>query len=411
MRCVLFGAVFCGVSFLLNPALADPPTPPASSPPRDQPAWVAEIEAAVKVQKGRERKMYEEYAARGGKAKAPAEQDAVDKWAADAGEELKTTDRAAARALMPLLREHAADPQVYMGLAFATMHGGSDDREEAGALMGRHHLSNPIVLSWAQFGRGGGCDDFREPIIRGLLAERARTPKERALLQFALAVHLKEKAEVARMSDPSIARRYGRDFISKVRKRDAAKLEVEALGILDQLVAKQVPGELHRGVSIVERAKEEAYEVRHLAVGKKAPEVVGEDLDGRAMKLSDYRGKVAVLTFWHSRCGPCHVFARQELKLVARFAGRPFAAVGANVDEDRDAAKAVVEGLKLPWRSFWCGPKGNAGEVPRAWNVSGWPTVYVIDHAGVIRAKAVRGPELDGLLDELVKKAEADAPR
>jgi cytochrome oxidase Cu insertion factor (SCO1/SenC/PrrC family) len=189
------------------------------------------------------------------------------------------------------------------------------------------------------------------------------------------------------------------------------KLEAEALEIFDQLIAKKVPDELHPGLSILECAKTEAYEIRTLAIGKKAPEIVGEDLDGKPMKLSDYRGKVVVLTFWHSQCGPCIVFARQELKHVERFAGRPCAPVGVNVDEDRDTAKSVVEKHKLPWRSFWCGPKGNSGEIPRSWNVQGWPTVYVIDHAGVIRSKAARGPELDRLLDELVKKAEADAAK
>ena len=64
---------------------------------------------------------------------------------------------------------------------------------------------------------------------------------------------------------------------------------------------------------------------------------------------------------------------------------------------------------KYMWKSFWSGPDGNNGDIPRSWNIQSWPTIYMIDHTGVIRSKNSRGPELDRLLDELVSKAEADA--
>jgi peroxiredoxin len=405
MRYALFVAVFCGTSFVLNSVFADPPKAPASSSPRDQPEWITEIEAAIKAQKDCQQKLFAEYGERWGKAKTEAEQDALEKWRREAVDELRKADRTAAHSLIPLLRKHADDPKVYQGLAFATEHGGSDDREEAGALMGKYHLSNPIVLEWAKFGGGDACDDFREPIIRNLLAKKETTAKDRTILQFSLARHLKDKAEVAQMSDQSITWQYGSDYIAKFRKRDVAKLEAEALEIFDQLIAKKVPDELHPGISILEHAKTEAYEMRHLAVGKKAPEIVGEDLDGKPMKLSDYRGKVVVLEFGSSRCSPCVTFGRHLRKLIEQYAGRPFAGVGVNTDKDRKEAKAFVEENKFTWPTFWNGSTVSAG-IAKDWNVSAIPTVYVIDHAGVIRSKA-RGPEFDPLIEELVKKAEA----
>jgi peroxiredoxin len=166
-----------------------------------------------------------------------------------------------------------------------------------------------------------------------------------------------------------------------------------------------VPDEFRPGLSILECAETEAYEMRHLAVGKKAPEIVGEDLDGKSMKLSDYRGKVVVLEFGSSRCSPCVTFGRHLRKLIDQYAGRPFAVVGVNTDKDRKEAKAFVEENKFTWPTFWNGSTVSAG-IAKDWNVSAIPTVYVIDHAGVIRSKA-RGPELDPLIEELVKKAEA----
>jgi peroxiredoxin len=185
-----------------------------------------------------------------------------------------------------------------------------------------------------------------------------------------------------------------------------AKLKAEALEIFDQLIAKKVPDELYPGHSILEYAKTEAYEMRHLAVGKKAPEIVGEDLDGKPMKLSDYRGKVVVLEFGGSRCSSCVTFGRHLRKLIDQYAGRPFAGVGVNTDEDRKDAKAFVEKNKFTWPTFWNGPTGSFGGIVKDWNVHAFVTVYVIDHTGVIRSRT-RGPELDPLIEELVKKAEA----
>jgi alkyl hydroperoxide reductase subunit AhpC len=57
----------------------------------------------------------------------------------------------------------------------------------------------------------------------------------------------------------------------------------------------------------------------------------------------------------------------------------------------------------ITWRSFWNGPEGTAGPISRAWNVRAWPTVYVLDHKGVIRFKNVREQALDRAVDQLLK--------
>ena len=55
---------------------------------------------------------------------------------------------------------------------------------------------------------------------------------------------------------------------------------------------------LSGGGTVVEKAKAELFEIRHLAVGKVAPDIEGEDHDGVRFKLSDYRGKVVLIDFW-----------------------------------------------------------------------------------------------------------------
>ena len=154
-------------------------------------------------------------------------------------------------------------------------------------------------------------------------------------------------------------------------------------------------------------ADAELFELRRLAVGKTAPDIEGEDTDGKRLKLSDYRGKVVVLVFWGTWCPHCRGMYPQERALVKRFEGQPFALVGVNSDDDREKLKPVLAKERITWRSFWDG--GNSdGPIATRWNIQGWPAVYVLDANGVIRFKHVRDEMLDLAVNELMKEAKGN---
>ena len=90
-----------------------------------------------------------------------------------------------------------------------------------------------------------------------------------------------------------------------------------------------------------------------------------------------------------------------ERSLVKRLAGQPFALIGINSDRDREALKKVMKKQGITWRSFWNGGS-TQGPISSAWNVRGWPTIYVLDHNGVIRYKNVRGEKMDVAVDALL---------
>ncbi|HVK12124.1 MAG TPA: thioredoxin-like domain-containing protein [Gemmataceae bacterium] len=92
-----------------------------------------------------------------------------------------------------------------------------------------------------------------------------------------------------------------------------------------------------------------------------------------------------------------------ERSLVQRLEGKPFALIGVNSDSDRDELKRVLVDERLTWRSFWNGGSTN-GPISRAWKVTGWPSIWVIDAKGVIRYRGVRGPAMDQAVDTLLKE-------
>jgi hypothetical protein len=94
-----------------------------------------------------------------------------------------------------------------------------------------------------------------------------------------------------------------------------------------------------------------------------------------------------------------------ERSLVKRLAGKPFVLLGVNSDTDREAVKKVVQKEGLVWRSWWDGGD-TRGPIQTAYNVTHWPTVYVLDAAGTIRFIDVRGARLDEAVDRLLAEAQ-----
>lgn len=90
-----------------------------------------------------------------------------------------------------------------------------------------------------------------------------------------------------------------------------------------------------------------------------------------------------------------------ERSLVKELADEPFALVGVNSDDDLGTLRTVVKEKELTWPSFFDGGS-TSGPIARAWGVEGWPTIYIIDASGLIRAKNLRGDDLEAKVHELL---------
>ena len=97
-----------------------------------------------------------------------------------------------------------------------------------------------------------------------------------------------------------------------------------------------------------------------------------------------------------------------ERSLVQKY-GKHFAIVGVNSDRSRDRLKEAMAREKISWTSFYDGG-GTGGPIASRWGVSGWPTLYLLDAAGTIRQKRLRGEKLENAIRELLKEMKVDLP-
>jgi len=190
---------------------------------------------------------------------------------------------------------------------------------------------------------------------------------------------------------------------SKATKDERAAAEKQAKEGYDRVVKDFGDVGGGRGKKLGEQAKDGLYKLEKLTVGKAAPDSECENLDGKKMKLSDFKGKVVVLDIWATWCGPCRAMIPHEREMVEKLKDKPFVLVSVSADAKKETLTEFLEKEKMPWQHWWNGQKGG---VIDDYKVEFFPNIYVIDAKGVIRHKQIRGEELEKAVEELIKEAE-----
>ncbi len=226
----------------------------------------------------------------------------------------------------------------------------------------------------------------------GQNTEAALAP-EVAELDALLARHAAEKTEDVAMVSLMKARLYLEVFDNT--DKGIALLKAIKTNFPQSEIAKNID----QAVTAIEK---QAAAANILAVGKTFPAFAEKDLDGKPLALADFKGKIVLIDFWATWCGPCVAELPNVLAAYEKFHGKGFEIIGISLDQKRDALTTFIKEKNMKWAQYFDG-LGWKNKLAEQYGIQSIPATFLLDGEGKIIAKDLRGPALDDKLATLLK--------
>lgn len=142
--------------------------------------------------------------------------------------------------------------------------------------------------------------------------------------------------------------------------------------------------------------------LKPVSVGQPAPDFVLNNPEGVPIKLSEYKGKYVLLDFWAAWCAPCREENPNIVKQHKAFSSKGFDVLGVSLDDDKGDWVRAIKSDNLQWNHV-SDLKRWDSKIAAMYKVEGIPASFMIDPAGKIVAKNLRGAELEKFLSETLK--------
>ena len=150
--------------------------------------------------------------------------------------------------------------------------------------------------------------------------------------------------------------------------------------------------------TLAEAERNLIYNLNHLTVGRKLPNVTAKRLDGVAEDFSAFGNQTVLIDFWATWCGPCVKSLPDLRQLRAELPAERFEILSISVDEEVDTVAEFQSEEPMPWANWHIGPRH---EILQAWAVRGYPTYVLVDARGTI---AARQHQLDETFISLIRR-------
>jgi thiol-disulfide isomerase/thioredoxin len=137
--------------------------------------------------------------------------------------------------------------------------------------------------------------------------------------------------------------------------------------------------------------------------GQPAPEISGKDTSGHAMSLAALKGKVVLLDFWSSYCGPCRQENKRMMAVYQKYHPQGFEMLSFSLDNDRNMWLSAIRNDSMSWPQA-SDLRGGAGATAGIYDITELPRNVLIDRNGKIYAKDLHGDELIKAMENLLKK-------
>lgn len=154
-------------------------------------------------------------------------------------------------------------------------------------------------------------------------------------------------------------------------------------------------------VAQYEQVKAKKQSLSFLDPGKEAPDFEQAMPDGKMMKLSDLKGKVVLLDFWASWCGPCRKENPNVVRLYEKYKNDGFTVLSVSLDQDKQRWMDAIKKDGLTWPYHVSDLKQWQNEVAKQYKVTGIPFAVLLDKEGKVIAKNLRGEDLANTLKQL----------